>query len=72
MTAATLIDPDTSTPLELMRWTREQFETAAAKGAFDDDASVELLDGYILTMPVQSPAHYLAISKTAAVLSALF
>ena len=72
MTAATLIDPETSTPLELMRWTREQFEAAAGGGAFDDNPRIELLDGYVLTMPAQSPAHYLAIQKASAVLAALF
>ena len=40
MTAATLIDPETSTSLELMRWTRGQFETAAEKGAFDENPRV--------------------------------
>ena len=66
MTASILIDPATSAPLELMRWTREQFEAAAEHGAFDADPRVELLDGHILAMPVQSPQHYLAIQKAVA------
>ena len=72
MTAATLIDPDTSTPLELMRWTREQFEAAAEKGAFDENPRIELIDGYILAMPVQSPRHVIAVDKTRDALSAIF
>ena len=72
MTAATLIDPETSSPIELMRWTREQFEAAAAKGAFDDDPRIELLDGHILSVPVQSPRHVTAIQKAAALLTPLF
>ena len=72
MTAATLIDPETSTSLELMRWTREQFETAAGKGAFDENPRVELLDGYILAMPVQSPRHAVAVDQTRDALAAIF
>ena len=72
MTAATLIDPETSTPVELMRWTRGLFEAAIASGAFDENSRIELLDGYILAMPVQSPSHYIAIHKAATLLTALF
>ena len=72
MTAATLIDPETSTSLELMRWTRGQFETAAEKGAFDENPRVELLDGYILAMPVQSPRHVIAVDQTRDTLAAIF
>lgn len=72
MTAATLIDPETSCPIELMRWTREQFEAAAAKGAFDDDPRIELLDGHILSMPVQSPRHVIAVDQTRDALASIF
>ena len=72
MAAATFIDPETSTPLELMRWTREQFEAAVQKGAFDETPRVELLDGYILAMPVQSPRHAVTVEDTRNVLSAIF
>ncbi len=72
MNTETLIDPETSTPLELMRWTREQFEEAVVKGAFDDNSRVELLDGYILTMPVQSPRHATTVDQVRDALAAIF
>ena len=69
---ATLPEPEIAAPAELMRWTREQFEEAVAKGAFDDNPRIELLDGYILTMPVQSERHYRSVHKTSVLLSRVF
>ncbi len=61
-----------SPPSELHRWTRRQYEGLITAGVVEEGLRVELLDGIILDMPVQNPAHYRALRRMANALRMVF
>jgi len=57
---------------EEMLWTRELYEAAIDAGIIEGGAKVELLDGKILTMSVQKPAHSFVLRVLQIFLEKLF
>jgi Uma2 family endonuclease len=58
--ATTLTENRSEKEHELFRWTRQQYEDLVGAGFIEEGARVELLDGYIVHMPVQNPRHSVA------------
>lgn len=46
-----------TTTVESHRWTRQEFECLGSMDFFDPEERVELFDGKIFRMPMQSPLH---------------
>jgi Uma2 family endonuclease len=44
-------------------WTREEFDRLVAAGAFHPESRVQLIQGEIVEMPSQSPAHATAVLR---------
>ena len=70
--ASTLTESRSETERDLFRWTREQYEDLVTAGFIEEGAPVELLDGYIVYMPVQNPRHSVAGELTQQALSGVF
>src|ERR1700680_355083 len=56
----------------LKRWTREEYDRLIGAGILSPEERVELLEGEIVRMWPQNPAHALAIRNTEETLRAIF
>lgn len=53
-------------------WTREEFDRLVAAGAFHPESRVQLIQGEIVEMPSQSPAHATAVRRLQKAMEAAF
>jgi Uma2 family endonuclease len=58
--------------VELYRWTRQEFEQLGSMGFFDPEERLELLDGEIFHMPVQSSFHATSVRAAEEALRTIF
>jgi Uma2 family endonuclease len=61
-----------TTTVERYRWTRQEFEQLASMGFFDPEERLELIDGAIFHMPVQSSFHATAVYKAGELLRDIY
>jgi Uma2 family endonuclease len=61
-----------TTTVELYRWTRQEFEQLASMGFFDPEERLELIDGEIFHMPVQSSFHATAVRASEEALRSIY
>jgi len=67
-----LIETSSETERELFRWSRQRYEDLVSAGLIEEGTRVELLDGYIVYMPVQNPRHSVAGELTREALDRAF
>jgi Uma2 family endonuclease len=60
------------TSVRAKRWTREEYDRLAAAGYFDPEARLQLIQGEIVEMPRQSPAHATTIQRATKALETAF
>lgn len=63
-----MVDP---TPVQGMPWTSERYEALVRDGLLGPDDSVELLEGVIVAVAPQDPAHAATVAKVADALRAV-
>jgi hypothetical protein len=52
-----LLDTSSEAEHELFRWSRQRYEDLVSAGFIEEGSRVELLDGYIVHLPVQNRRH---------------
>ncbi|WHZ21410.1 MAG: hypothetical protein OJF47_000522 [Nitrospira sp.] len=58
--------------IQIKRWTRQEYDRLADLGMFSPDDRVQLIEGDILTMPLQNSLHTATIGNTQRALERLF
>jgi Uma2 family endonuclease len=66
------VEKDTMSPIEVRRWTREEYEKMIDAGIFPPETRAELVDGEILNMTPQKRAHGAAIRSAEEALRSAF